>query len=75
MTTRVPPDTPAKYLAADQCAARYGFSTRHWWRQVDGGKAPQPTRFGRCVRWSIDQLEKWELDGCPPVTRRGGHRR
>jgi len=67
MTTkeRAEVSTDTRYLDADQCAARYGFSSRHWQRLVDLGKAPQPTRFGRLVRWPIPKLEEWELSGCP----------
>ena len=61
---------PPKYLAAAECAARYAISTRHWLRQVDAGLAPQPTRFGRSVRWSVAELESWEAAGCPRISRR-----
>ena len=54
-----------QYLDADGCAARYAFSPAHWRRQVDAGRAPQPIRLGRLVRWSIAALEKWEAAGCP----------
>ncbi len=55
-----------KYLDAKRCGARYDVSWRHWLRLVDAGKAPQPTRFGRCVRWRVESLETWEAAGCPP---------
>jgi len=58
---------PVKYLDAKGCGARYGVSSRHWLRLVDASKAPQPTRFGRCVRWSIQSLETWEAAGCPSL--------
>jgi len=58
-------ESPAKYLDAKGCGARYGFSWRHWLRLVDSGRAPQPTRFGRLVRWSLASLESWEAAGCP----------
>lgn len=71
-----PPDNAlAQYLDADGCAARYGFSPEHWRRLVDAGKAPQPTRFGRLVRWAIRSLDEWDADGCPPIrTVKGGRR-
>lgn len=56
-----------RYLDADGCAVRYGFSRRHWFRLVDSGRAPQPTHFGRLVRWSLDSLTEWEAGGCKPV--------
>jgi len=66
--TLSPPDVaPAKFTDADGASARYGFSPEHWRRLVDAGKAPQPTRFGRLVRWAIRSLDEWDGDGCPPV--------
>jgi predicted DNA-binding transcriptional regulator AlpA len=56
-----------RYLDADRCAVRYGFSRRHWFRLVDSGRAPQPTHFGRLVRWSLESLREWETGGCKPV--------
>ena len=60
-----------RYCDADGCAIRYGFSRRHWMRLVDSGRAPQPTRFGRLVRWSIVMLTEWEADGCRPIRAAG----
>jgi predicted DNA-binding transcriptional regulator AlpA len=68
-----PAAAPAIYLDAKGCGARYGVSSRHWLRLVDAGKAPQPTRFGRCVRWGIELLETWEAAGCPSCGK-GGRR-
>jgi len=56
-----------KFLDAANCAMRYEISKRHWLRLVDAGKAPQPTRLGRSVRWKISTLEKWDADGNPVV--------
>ena len=56
-----------RYLGADGCADRYGFSKRHWSRLVDSGRAPQPTHFGRLVRWSLESLSEWEAGGCKPI--------
>ncbi len=66
---------PAQFLDADGCASRYGFSPEHWRRLVDAGKAPQPTRFGRLVRWSISNLNDWDAAGCPPIRVVKGGRR
>ncbi|MCO6045912.1 hypothetical protein NG895_18590 [Aeoliella sp. ICT_H6.2] len=64
-----------RYLDADGCSTRYDFSTEHWRRLVDAGKAPQPTRFGRLVRWFVPELEEWEAAGCPPIRQvKGGKR-
>lgn len=65
----------ARYLDADACAARYSFSSSHWRRLVDAGRAPQPARLGRLVRWSLAALEDWERAGCPSLRHaKGGAR-
>ncbi len=71
-TVQSPADASTKYLDAKGCAARYGFSWRHWLRLVDAGKAPPPVRFGRLVRWSISSLESWEAAGCPSCRKGPG---
>lgn len=63
-----------RYFTADACAARYGFSPEHWRRLVDAGKAPQPSRFGRLVRWPVATLDQWDASGNPPVSVRPGRR-
>ena len=63
-------DSPAQYLDAQGCSSRYGFSDRHWFRLVDMGKAPPPTRFGRLVRWNVAVLKEWEAAGCPSCRNR-----
>jgi predicted DNA-binding transcriptional regulator AlpA len=75
-TALTPADTSAKkYFDAKECAARYGMSWRHWLRLVDSGRAPQPTRFGRLVRWALASLEAWEAQGCPAIRNlKGGGR-
>ena len=64
-TSPTPAEAPVRYLDTKGCGARYGFSSRHWLRLVDSGRAPQPVRFGRLVRWSVAALESWEAAGCP----------
>ena len=64
-------ETHRRYHDAEQCGNRYGISSRHWMRLVDAGKAPQPTRFGRSVRWADSVLNAWEADGCREVSKRG----
>ena len=61
----------ATHVDADACASRLGISKRHWIRMVDAGKAPQPVRLGRLVRWSIAALEGWESTGCKPIRHVG----
>lgn len=61
-----------KFIDARACAARYSCSWRHWLRLVDAGRAPRPIRFGRLVRWSVADLDRWESDGCPRCHGRAG---
>lgn len=67
-----PTDSSVKYVDAKGCGARYGISWRHWLRLVDSGRAPQPVRFGRLVRWSLACLESWEAAGCPSCRKGAG---
>lgn len=61
----------ATHVDADACASRLGISKRHWLRMVDAGKAPQPVRLGRLVRWSLSSLAEWEEGGCKPLRAAG----
>jgi len=74
-TLSLPDVVPVQFLDAGGCAARYKFSQEHWRRLVDAGKAPQPTRFGRLVRWAIRALDEWDAAGCPPIRVAKGGRR
>lgn len=58
----------------DAFAAICSVSTRTARRLVDAGKAPQPLRLGKCVRFSRAAVERWLADGCPRVrtVRAGG---
>ncbi len=75
-----PPSSPAPspmatFLDANDCASRYQVSPAHWRRLVDAGRAPQPVRLGRLVRWAVRTLDEWEAIGCPTVRNvRGGGR-
>lgn len=64
-----------QFIDAEGCGARYRFSVAHWRRLVDAGKAPQPTRFGHLVRWSLRALDEWDAAGCPPIRIVKGGRR
>jgi len=59
------------FCNATACGERYGFSSRHWKRLVDAGRAPQPIRFGRLLRWNLATLEQWESNGCPRISTTG----
>jgi excisionase family DNA binding protein len=66
----------AAFLTEEEYAARLNVSRRHLRRLVDAGKAVQPYRLGRCLRFPLKGaagIEQWEADGCPPVrTVKGG---
>jgi predicted DNA-binding transcriptional regulator AlpA len=49
---------------AQTAAAIVGVSRRSWWRFVSEGRAPQPIRLGRCVRWRLAEIRRWISDGC-----------
>jgi predicted DNA-binding transcriptional regulator AlpA len=53
-------------------AAKLDCSTRHVYRLADAGRMPPPLRLGALVRWDLDQIDTWILDGCPPCRKAGG---
>lgn len=59
------PIPSALFLDAKQAAVRYSVSIPHWRRMVDAGRAPQPVRLGRVLRWALATLQDWEARGCP----------
>lgn len=69
--TESPTQVESAFKTAPQCGERYEVSVRHWSRLVESGKAPQPVRFGRLTRWSLQTLKEWEAAGCPPVRQAG----
>lgn len=54
----------AEMVPAAAAAAVVGVSRRSWWRFVSEGRAPQPIRLGRCVRWRLAELRDWIRSGC-----------
>lgn len=42
-----------------EVAAILSISTRSVWRLVAAGELPQPIRFGRNVRWRLEDVEAW----------------
>lgn len=69
-----PQAAQAAFLTEEQLAQRWNVSRRHVRRLVDAGKCPPPFRLGRCRRFPLAVIEKWEADGCPRVrtVRAGG---
>jgi len=58
-----------RFLCIEKVARRYDCSERHIRRLVDVGTFPTPQRFGRLLRWNIDQLASWENSGCPAIRK------
>ena len=56
-------------LAADGVAKLLGISTRHLWSLNSSGRLPKPIRFGRAVRWNLEELRAWLAAGAPERTR------
>jgi len=52
-------------LPAAAVAEMLQVSERHLWSLHSSGRLPQPVRFGRAVRWSVDELRDWLAAGAP----------
>jgi len=48
-------------------------SPRHVFRLVKRGMIPPPVKVGRLTRFQRELIERWILEGCPPV-KNGGRR-
>ena len=51
-----------KYLTAEQCAARFAISLRHFKYLVAAGEMPAPVKFGKSARWAVRTLEDFETE-------------
>ncbi|MFC3940088.1 AlpA family phage regulatory protein [Pseudomonas gingeri NCPPB 3146 = LMG 5327] len=40
-----------------QCCAKYQISRTTWWRWSQSPGFPRPLRFGRSVRWDVDEVD------------------
>lgn len=49
-------------------------SKRTVWRLVSSGELPQPIRFGRNVRWKLEDVEAW-IEGLSKKNLNGNSRR
>ena len=52
------PTKPALLLAPQQAAVTLAISPRKLWGMTDSGEMP-PLRVGRCVRYPLDDLQRW----------------
>lgn len=56
----------APMMLTDAEAAKLLNLGRTKFRQmVDSGRAPEPIRFGRAVRWAKSEIASWIHAGCP----------
>ena len=46
-------------------ARMLNVSTRQVFRLSKIGKLPKPVRFGKCVRWRIEEIRDFVKAGCP----------
>ena len=59
---------PVLLVDARGAAAMLGVSPRHLASLVRDGLVPPPRRLGKkATRWSVQSLEKWAAQGCPPA--------
>ena len=52
-------------LGAERLAKYLDVSVRHIRRMNSSGKLPPPVNLGRCVRWSVAEVERWLAVGAP----------
>lgn len=63
-------DASPALITAAQLAQLLQVSKRTLWRLCSGKLVPEPLRIGGAVRWPLESVKKWILDGCPAPTRR-----
>ena len=56
-------------LPAADVAKLLGISERHLWSLNSSGRLPRPVRFGRAVRWPVEELRAWLAAGAPERSR------
>jgi len=52
-------------VSDDGVAKLLSISTRHVWSLNSSGRLPRPLRFGRTVRWYVEELRAWIAAGAP----------
>ena len=62
-------ETERLAVPAADAAKILGISERHLWSLNSSGRLPRPVRFGRAVRWSIEELRAWLAAGAPERSR------
>ena len=67
--TPSPHESECLALPAAEVAERLGISERHLWALNSSGRLPRPVRFGRAVRWPVEELRDWLAAGAPERSR------
>lgn len=48
---------PGTRATTAQCCTKYQVSRTTWWRWTKVPGFPQPLRFGRSVRWDVEEVD------------------
>ena len=48
---------PGTHATTAQCCTKYQVSRTTWWRWTKVPGFPQPLRFGRSVRWDVEEVD------------------
>jgi len=64
---------------AREAARLCGLGMTLWYSLLSAGRIPEPLRFGRAVRWRVDELRAWLDAGAPSrdrwaAMRKGGRK-
>lgn len=54
-------------ISADMLARKLDVSKRTLQRLQNQGSLPLPIRLGGSIRWSLDSVNAWIEQGCPPL--------
>lgn len=49
---------PARWAKSDEVCRHLHISRATFYRYVEAGLIPQPTRLGRCGRWDLNEIDK-----------------
>ena len=52
-------------ITVNELAHLLGISARTVWRLLSSGEMVEPVRFGKNVRWRLEEVRQWIAAGCP----------
>ncbi|MBT5409679.1 MAG: helix-turn-helix domain-containing protein [Phycisphaerae bacterium] len=52
-------------IPASKVAELLAISERHVRKLNSEGRIPRPINLGRCVRWNVAELHRWQAAGAP----------